>query len=330
MRNIMLYMYIPILSTTNAFAQEKIDCSMKSTGGWAGCKVETQPLSENHKYEKTSNVTYRFLCSPGKSDRFKIGIAFNDAEEFFNFGESGQVQLTGYGALRLIDLTSRSFATSVFKPGCSLIIDSIATKTSESQISSWKNSKASMISDLSNYELARDGFSELVGYQKAFSLLNAVLATLVQDVGLSKETRALLAPGTELDKLIKTLIFQTVSFKDAESNEIKSLTVVEKEMLMKLTTVISLMPADAECTTDTPADCGKVKLSKYFSAEDTKHLETVAAYAITVDKAQQAETTFSQLVKSKEQGLIELCALARSASADLEWSADEFSRFCAQ
>jgi len=310
------------------FLNKLVDCKLQSSGAWAGCAINQNELSPSTDYERSAIVSYKFSCSPGAQTRFPIGITIGDSTSMLLFGTEGKANVTGTGNLRLTNLDQNGFYRSVFKPGCNLQIESLDVRPSKNQIETWQSSKAAHINDLTLAETAQDGFTELVGYKKVFEFLGTLHESILKDVGLSKETRDLLAPGSELAGLMENLVFQTVNLIDPVTDEKTTLSTAEKMPLSRVLQVISAMPADAQCDATTTDDCEKVKLSKYLSTVEGEQLGKVAAYNITADKAQDAQTRFTALVKQKEEQLISLCSYARSSGTELGWTAEESARFC--
>lgn len=166
------------MMTPIAFGQDNVSCSLKSSGAWGGCKIETRAISEDVRYERTVTVNYRFLCYPGKTDRFKVGVALGDNTAFFNFGEVGQLQLEGSGSLQLIDLTDDSFARSVFKPGCSLVFDITESGPTPNQLNIWQTEADRYESLFIAEKTLQSQLNNLSTLNAAFDILMTVVSSL--------------------------------------------------------------------------------------------------------------------------------------------------------
>lgn len=227
-------MAINLVFTTTAYAQEKITCSMKSTGGWAGCNVDAQLLTEDRRYEQSTTVSYSFTCSPGKPDRFKIGVAFDNQEVFFRFGDAGQIHLIGTGALRLIDETSGEFERSVFKPGCSLVISAIDVSPTDNQIEKWREDvirhdtlmtqEKSLQNQLISLSTLNSGFDILLSLIAALDASLRQQNNLILRVKSGEVTQALLeiadnAQDVAKAKALRTLVKQIERVRVDDSTE---------------------------------------------------------------------------------------------------------------
>lgn len=217
------YAAMGILSS-HAMAQsvtyEFISCEYRSSGSWAGCSVIPHEYVPYRGYLRTVTFNYTFNCAPGEASKFAIGAKARDQWRPFSFGQSGSTSFETIHAISIGNETAKRFYDSNFKPGCSLVVETIESGPTEGQLAKWRSDADTFAADVSAEK-------KLQGQLKTLSTLNAafdILLSLVANLDASLRQQADLIGRIKSGEVTKALLGIAESTPDAgRANALRAL-----------------------------------------------------------------------------------------------------------